>query len=125
MESEFKNVKPSAHYVLMEFIESRKAERKTKSGIILVADPLKDTKTTDKMRAIIKSWGNKVDPEEWGFKEGDCAIFIEGMAKTYKMFDEAKGGDYYVALILPRDIVGFYDPKDVIDSPELNDVIDA
>jgi len=71
----------------------------------------------EKMRAKIVDWGSQVKPEEWGFKKGDCAIYLDGMVKTYKQYTEEKG-DYSVGLVLPRDVVGFYDESTVKDGVE-------
>ena len=59
-----------------------------------------------------------VKPEEWGFQKGDCAIYLDGMVKTYKQFSEEKG-DYSVGLVLPRDVVGFYDESTVKNEVEI------
>lgn len=104
-------IRPSAFYILLEF-EFYTLEKKTKSGIILMDNPNAENADRQKMRARIIEWGSQVKPEEWGFVKGDCAIYLDGMVKTYKQFSEEKG-DYSVGLVLPRDVVGFYDSSTV------------
>ena len=115
-------IRPSAFYILLEF-EFYTVEKKTKSGIVLMNAPGSEKTDNEKMRAKIVDWGSQVKPEEWGFKKGDCAIYLDGMVKTYKQYSEEKG-DYSVGLVLPRDVVGFYD-ESTVKKEEVEDELES